>query len=70
MGSADEYRTNADRCLQMASKALNPNDEQIWLNMAETWLGMIQQRQRTTSEKFEDAVRNQGTLQEPSKSRH
>ena len=70
MGNADEYRANADRCLQMASNALNPDDERIWLNMAETWLGMMRQRQRQPIEKVENAVRNQGTLQEPSKSRH
>jgi hypothetical protein len=70
MGNADEYRANADRCLQMASNALNPDDERIWLNMAETWLGMMRQRQRQPIEKVENTVRNQGTLQVPSKSRH
>jgi hypothetical protein len=70
MGNADEYRANADRCFQMASSALNPDDERIWLNMAETWLGMMRQRQRKPIEKFENAARSQATLQEPSKSRH
>ena len=46
----------------MANKALNPHDEQTWLNMAETWLGMIPERQRTPNEFF------QGTGQELSKS--
>jgi hypothetical protein len=51
----------------MANKALNPNDEQAWLDMAETWLGMIPERQRMPEEMFEKAVRNQGTRQKPSK---
>jgi hypothetical protein len=70
MGNADEYRANADRCLQMASKALNPDDERIWLNMADTWLGMMRQRQRKPSEIFEKGVQNQATVQASSKARH
>jgi hypothetical protein len=54
----------------MANNALNANDEQAWLNMAETWFGMIPEKQRTPNEIFEKAVRNQGTLHAPSKSRH
>jgi hypothetical protein len=68
MGNADRYRANADHCLRMANKALNSNDERNWLNMAETWIGMIPQRQRTPRENFERAVLNQGTGQKPSKS--
>jgi hypothetical protein len=70
MGNAGKYRANAIHCFQMADKAFDPNDEQNWLSMAETWLGMIPERQRTPNEIFEKAVRNQGTRQEPSKSRH
>ena len=70
MGNADKYRANAVHCFRMANKALNPHDEQTWLNMAETWLGMIPERQRTPNEFFEKAVLNQGTRQEPSKSLH
>lgn len=70
MGNADKYRANAVRCFRLANKASDLDDEQTWLNMAETWLGMIPERQRTPNETFEKAVRNQGTRQEPSKSRH
>jgi len=69
MGNADKYRSNAEHCLRMANKALNLHDERAWLNMAETWLGMIPERQRTPNE-FEKAVQKRGTRQEPSKSRH
>ena len=55
--------------LRMANKALNLHDERAWLSMAETWLGMIPERQRTPNE-FEKAVQKRGTRQEPSKSRH
>jgi hypothetical protein len=41
MGNADKYRANAVHCFRMANKASDPDDEQTWLNMAETWLGMI-----------------------------
>jgi hypothetical protein len=68
MGNA--YRANAVHCFRLANKASDPDDEQTCLNMADTWLGMIPERQRTPNETFEAAVRNQGTRQEPSKSRH
>jgi hypothetical protein len=70
MGNADKYRANALHCYRMANKASDPNDEQNWLSMAETWLGMIPERQRTLDEIFEKAVRNEGTGQKPSKSLH
>jgi len=70
MRNADKYRANAVHCFRMANKALNPHDEQTWLNMGETWLGMIPERERMPNEIFEKVVRNQGTGQEPSKSRH
>ena len=62
IGNADKYRANAVHCFRMANRALTPHDEQNWLNMAETWLGMIPERQRTPNEFF------QGTGQELSKS--
>jgi len=70
MGNADKYRANAVHCFRMANEASDPNDEQNWLSMAETWLGIIPERQRTPNEIFDKAVRNQGTRPEPSKSRH
>jgi hypothetical protein len=70
MGNVDKYRANAVHCFRMANKAVNLHDERTWLNMAETWLGMIPERQRTSNEIFEKAVQTQGTLQKPSKLRH
>src|SRR5262249_53628122 len=46
MRNADKYRANAVHCFRMANKALDPHDEQTWLNMGETWLGMIPERER------------------------
>jgi hypothetical protein len=65
MVDADKYRANALHSLRMANKALNLDDEQAWLNMAETWLGMIPERQRMPEEMFEKAVRDRGTRQGP-----
>jgi hypothetical protein len=70
MVDADKYRANALHCLQMANKAFTSDDERTWLNMAGTWLGMIPERQRMPEEMFEKAVRDRGTRQQPSKSRH
>ena len=70
MVDADKYRANALHCLRMANKAPNLNDEQAWLDMAETWLGMIPERQRMPAEMFENAVRDKGRRQEPSKTLH
>ena len=70
MGNAEKYRANAHHCLRMANNALNRDDAQNWLEMAETWLGMIPEKQRTPNEIFEEAVRNQGTRQESLRSRH
>jgi hypothetical protein len=54
----------------MASKAFNADDEQNWLDMAETWLGMIPEKQRTPSETFERAVQTRATVTASSKARH
>jgi hypothetical protein len=70
MGSADKYRANAEHCLRMASKAFDADDEQNWLDMAETWLGMIPEKQRTPSEIFERAVQTRATVTASSKARH
>jgi hypothetical protein len=70
MFDMDTYRANAQHCLRMAEDPLNWERKQTWLNMAETWLGMIPQPQRRPEEMFEKAVRGQGRQQEPSGSRH
>jgi hypothetical protein len=70
MADADTYRRNAHHCMRMAEDPLNWKDKWAWLNMAETWLGMIPQPQRRPQGMFETAVQDDGTKQEPSKSRH
>jgi hypothetical protein len=70
MGNADKFRANALHCFRMADKASDAESEHAWLSMAQNWLGMIPDRQRTPNEKFEKAVRKQGTRQEPSTSQH
>jgi hypothetical protein len=65
MTDADKYRANVHHCLRMADDPLNWEHKRTWLNMAETWLGMIPEPGRP--EKM--FVRDQGTQQEPSKSR-
>jgi hypothetical protein len=70
MSDADKYRANAYHCLRMAEDPLNWEHKRTWLNMAETWLGMIPQPQRRSVEIFEKALREQGARQETSTSRH
>jgi hypothetical protein len=70
VSDADKYRANARDCLRKAEKAFHPEDKQGWMNMAETWLGMISAQERTPEELFEKAVREQATQQDPSNTRH
>jgi hypothetical protein len=70
MTDADKYRANAHYCLRMAEDPLNWEQKRTWLNMAETWLGMIPEPHRRRQEMFESAVRDQGMPQELSESRH
>ena len=53
MFDLDTYRANAQHCLRMAEDPLNWERKQTWLNMAETWLGMIPQPERRPEEMFE-----------------
>jgi hypothetical protein len=65
-----EYRANAHHCLRMAEDPLNWEHKRTWLNMAETWLGMITELQQRPEEMFEKTVRDHGTQQALSESRH
>jgi hypothetical protein len=64
VSDADEYRASARDCLCKAEKASYPEDKQVWMDMAETWLGMIPASERTPEEMFEKAVREQATQQD------
>jgi hypothetical protein len=70
MSDADQYRANAIHCLRMAEDPLNWDHKRTWLNMAETWLGIIRQAQREPEGMYEKAGQYQGMQHEPSKSLH
>jgi hypothetical protein len=70
MFDVDTYRANAHHCLRMADDPLNWKYKRMWLNMAETWIGMISEPQRTPQDKFEKALHDHGTQQEHSRSPH
>ena len=70
VSDGDEYRASARDCLCKAEKASYPEDKQVWMDMAETWLEMIPAPERTPEEMFEKAVREQATQQDPSNTRH
>jgi hypothetical protein len=38
MSSSNDYRTNAEDCLRMASKARHECDRPFWLTLAQSWL--------------------------------
>jgi hypothetical protein len=57
MSDADRYRAHARYCLAVADRAQRQEDKQIWFHMAQTWLGMIPDSQRTAEDAFEVAVR-------------
>lgn len=59
MSDADRYRIHARYCLAVADRARRPEDKQLWRHMAQTWLGMIPDSQRTAEDTFEAAVRGQ-----------
>jgi hypothetical protein len=70
MFDVDTYRANANHCLRMAEDPLNWKYKRLWLNMADTWLGVISGPQRSPQDMFEKAVHYPGTQQEHSKSWH
>lgn len=69
MNKFDEFRANAAECERMAEATKNPADKKHWLKMAESWLRMIKPRQNAT-DRFDHAVRDQGTHQKNSDSEH
>jgi hypothetical protein len=41
MSEDHEYRRQAAECRRMAENAINPNDKQAWLRLADSWLQML-----------------------------
>lgn len=68
--STDKYRANALECMARATRAKDDDDRTMWREMAERWFGMIPAPQRIAADRFDAALRNQGTGQEPSTSEH
>jgi hypothetical protein len=60
MSDTDRYRIHARYCLAVADRSQRPEDKQLWFHMAQTWLGMIPDSQRTAEDAFEAAVRDRG----------
>jgi hypothetical protein len=59
MSDADKYRTHARYCLAVADRARRPEEKQIWFHMAQTWLGMIPESQRTAQDVLDATVQDQ-----------
>ena len=45
MNKNDEYRANAAECQRMARFTRNESEKRTWLEMAESWLRLIQPSQ-------------------------
>jgi hypothetical protein len=55
-----KYLSNAHDCLCRATDAPNAEVRQRWLDLAQSWLGMVPQDLRMLTEIFEKAARDQG----------
>jgi hypothetical protein len=64
-----KYLANAQDCLCNAAGAANAQARQSWLDLAESWLGMVPQDLRTLAEMLEEAP-DQSAEQKPSKMLH
>lgn len=70
MSIADQYRAHARHCVFKAEQAHRTEDKISWLCMAQTWLGMIPEAQRTAADAIRATVLDRGTGQALSKSQH
>jgi hypothetical protein len=53
MSNADKYRAHARHCMIKAEQAQLSCGKLSWLRMAQTWLGMIPEAQRTAADAFQ-----------------
>jgi hypothetical protein len=65
-----KYLSNAQECLCRATYAANGEVRQRWLDLAESWLGMVPQDLRVLAEMFEKVSRDKNADQQFSKTRH
>lgn len=60
MNKMDKYNAHARLCMDKAAQAQHADDKRSWLLLAETWLQMIPERQRTAADRFDAVVPNHG----------
>lgn len=60
MNKIDRYNAHARHCMDMAARAQHADDKQAWLLLAEVWLDLIPECQRTPADRFDALARNQG----------
>ena len=50
MTSIEQYRTNAEDCLRLASTDQNESDKPLWVTLAQSWLQLAEHADRINSE--------------------
>jgi hypothetical protein len=77
MSDTERYLAHAQRCIEKAREAVSREHTELWLQIAQTWLVMIQGTpaelviiQGTPADGFEAAVHSLGTRQTRSTSEH
>jgi hypothetical protein len=66
----DEYEREATYAMDMADKSPTEALRAQWLRLARKWLDMLPHRERTAKNKFDAAVRHNGTGQTDSGASH
>jgi hypothetical protein len=70
MSKNDEYRANAAECQRMARFTRNESEKRTWLEMAESWLRLIQpSRSSDQTDRF-DAIEQRGARELGSRTEH
>ena len=73
MSKSEDFQERAEECQRMAKAAPTDRERQTWLEMAETWLRMIEVRKvsledQTAEQKFDAELHGKDTGQTRSKS--
>jgi hypothetical protein len=66
----DEYEREAAYAMDMADKSPTETLRAQWLRLARKWLDMLPRREQTPRDKFDAAVRHNGTGQKDSGASH
>jgi hypothetical protein len=66
----EDYRARAAECQRMAEQTRNDAEKTTWLEMAASWMRMIQQPAPSQSEKFDAQEHRSGTRQPKSTESH